>query len=170
MASFENCAFQVLGDLSQQYCDKGNLKIKPVAGTALLWYNHLSDGNGDFHNHSKLLTVMYASWILMNSCSSPFISVRLGWRVGRILSPRRLLGHSGLQMDRKCVGEHRPWPAASGALPASGLVASRGAKQKARAWRPSPRPLNQTSCQELRFYADLESVSARKDLMWSLVQ
>ncbi|XP_048034318.1 transmembrane prolyl 4-hydroxylase [Megalobrama amblycephala] len=37
---------EVLGDLSQQYCDKGNLKIKPVAGTALLWYNHLSDGNG----------------------------------------------------------------------------------------------------------------------------
>lgn len=48
--------FQVLGDLSQQYCDKGNLKVKPVAGTALLWYNHLSDGNGDFHNYSKLLT------------------------------------------------------------------------------------------------------------------
>ncbi|XP_067303022.1 transmembrane prolyl 4-hydroxylase [Pseudorasbora parva] len=37
---------EVLGDLSQQYCDKGNLKVKPVAGTALLWYNHLSDGNG----------------------------------------------------------------------------------------------------------------------------
>lgn len=50
------CVFQVLGDLSQQYCDKGNLKVKPVAGTALLWYNHLSDGNGDFHNYSKLLT------------------------------------------------------------------------------------------------------------------
>ncbi|XP_056588206.1 transmembrane prolyl 4-hydroxylase isoform X1 [Triplophysa dalaica] len=37
---------EVLGDLSQQYCDKGNLKVKPGAGTALLWYNHLSDGNG----------------------------------------------------------------------------------------------------------------------------
>ncbi|CAG6021529.1 unnamed protein product [Menidia menidia] len=31
---------------TQQTCDKGNLRMKPTAGTALLWYNHLSDGRG----------------------------------------------------------------------------------------------------------------------------
>lgn len=37
---------EALGDLTQKYCDKGNLKVKAVTGTALLWYNHLSDGYG----------------------------------------------------------------------------------------------------------------------------
>ncbi|CAM9283659.1 unnamed protein product [Lampetra planeri] len=31
---------------TQETCGKGNLRIKPTAGTALLWYNHLSDGRG----------------------------------------------------------------------------------------------------------------------------
>lgn len=31
---------------TQQACSKGNLKLTPTAGTALLWYNHLSDGRG----------------------------------------------------------------------------------------------------------------------------
>ncbi|XP_037540754.1 transmembrane prolyl 4-hydroxylase [Nematolebias whitei] len=31
---------------TQQTCGKGNLRIKPTTGTALLWYNHLSDGRG----------------------------------------------------------------------------------------------------------------------------
>ncbi|CAB1336050.1 unnamed protein product [Coregonus sp. 'balchen'] len=31
---------------TQQSCDRGNLRVKPTAGTALLWYNHLSDGKG----------------------------------------------------------------------------------------------------------------------------
>uniref|UniRef100_A0A4W5LN88 Prolyl 4-hydroxylase, transmembrane a n=1 Tax=Hucho hucho TaxID=62062 RepID=A0A4W5LN88_9TELE len=31
---------------TQQSCNRGNLRVKPTAGTALLWYNHLSDGNG----------------------------------------------------------------------------------------------------------------------------
>ncbi|XP_041861069.1 transmembrane prolyl 4-hydroxylase-like [Melanotaenia boesemani] len=31
---------------TQQTCGRGNLRIKPTAGTALLWYNHLSDGRG----------------------------------------------------------------------------------------------------------------------------
>uniref|UniRef100_A0A8C7IER9 Prolyl 4-hydroxylase, transmembrane a n=1 Tax=Oncorhynchus kisutch TaxID=8019 RepID=A0A8C7IER9_ONCKI len=30
---------------TQQSCNRGNLRVKPTAGTALLWYNHLSDGN-----------------------------------------------------------------------------------------------------------------------------
>ncbi|XP_021179227.2 transmembrane prolyl 4-hydroxylase [Fundulus heteroclitus] len=31
---------------TQQTCGKGNLRMTPTAGTALLWYNHLSDGRG----------------------------------------------------------------------------------------------------------------------------
>ncbi|TNM87004.1 hypothetical protein fugu_007234 [Takifugu bimaculatus] len=31
---------------TQETCSRGNLRIKPTAGTALLWYNHLSDGRG----------------------------------------------------------------------------------------------------------------------------
>ncbi|KAK7884220.1 hypothetical protein WMY93_027343 [Mugilogobius chulae] len=31
---------------TQQTCHRGNLRVKPTAGTALLWYNHLSDGKG----------------------------------------------------------------------------------------------------------------------------
>ncbi|XP_036959458.1 transmembrane prolyl 4-hydroxylase-like [Acanthopagrus latus] len=31
---------------TQETCGRGNLRMKPTAGTALLWYNHLSDGRG----------------------------------------------------------------------------------------------------------------------------
>ncbi|XP_071332519.1 transmembrane prolyl 4-hydroxylase-like isoform X2 [Trachinotus anak] len=31
---------------TQETCGRGNLRIKPTAGMALLWYNHLSDGRG----------------------------------------------------------------------------------------------------------------------------
>ncbi|XP_061591996.1 transmembrane prolyl 4-hydroxylase-like [Cololabis saira] len=31
---------------TQQTCGRGNLRMKPTAGTAVLWYNHLSDGRG----------------------------------------------------------------------------------------------------------------------------
>ncbi|KAM6924855.1 transmembrane prolyl 4-hydroxylase-like [Xenentodon cancila] len=31
---------------TQQTCGRGNLRMKPAAGTAVLWYNHLSDGRG----------------------------------------------------------------------------------------------------------------------------
>ncbi|KAJ8016336.1 hypothetical protein DPEC_G00006130 [Dallia pectoralis] len=31
---------------TQNSCDRGNLRVKPTAGTALMWYNHLSDGKG----------------------------------------------------------------------------------------------------------------------------
>ncbi|KAL6119047.1 p4htm [Pungitius sinensis] len=31
---------------SRETCVRGNMRIKPAAGTALLWYNHLSNGRG----------------------------------------------------------------------------------------------------------------------------
>ncbi|XP_072552698.1 transmembrane prolyl 4-hydroxylase [Salminus brasiliensis] len=60
---------EALGDLFQQYCTKGNLKIKPVAGTALLWYNHLSDGNGwvgeqdEFSLNGDCMVTRGSKWI-----------------------------------------------------------------------------------------------------------
>ncbi|XP_007233057.3 transmembrane prolyl 4-hydroxylase [Astyanax mexicanus] len=60
---------EALGDLFQQYCVKGNLKIKPVAGTALLWYNHLSDGNGwvgeldEFSLHGDCAVTRGHKWV-----------------------------------------------------------------------------------------------------------
>ncbi|KAK1802018.1 hypothetical protein P4O66_022257 [Electrophorus voltai] len=60
---------EALGDLSVQYCAKGNLKIRPVAGTALLWYNNLSDGNGwvgeldEFSLHGDCMVTRGSKWI-----------------------------------------------------------------------------------------------------------
>ncbi|XP_071777157.2 transmembrane prolyl 4-hydroxylase-like [Centroberyx gerrardi] len=31
---------------TQETCGRGNLRVNPTVGTALLWYNHLSDGRG----------------------------------------------------------------------------------------------------------------------------
>ncbi|XP_063065210.1 transmembrane prolyl 4-hydroxylase [Engraulis encrasicolus] len=59
---------EALGDLAQQYCDKGNLKVKPAAGTALLWYNHLSDGYGwmgeldEFSLHGDCVVTRGPKW------------------------------------------------------------------------------------------------------------
>ncbi|XP_028439449.1 transmembrane prolyl 4-hydroxylase [Perca flavescens] len=47
--TYEEQALIQLGvDLTdtRETCDRGNMRIKPTAGTALLWYNHLSDGRG----------------------------------------------------------------------------------------------------------------------------
>lgn len=31
---------------TRKNCDKGNLRVKPTKGTAVFWYNYLSDGQG----------------------------------------------------------------------------------------------------------------------------
>ena len=31
---------------TRKNCDKGNLRVKPQQGTAVFWYNYLSDGEG----------------------------------------------------------------------------------------------------------------------------
>ncbi len=32
---------------TRKHCDKGNLRVKPIKGTAVFWYNYLSDGRGN---------------------------------------------------------------------------------------------------------------------------
>uniref|UniRef100_A0AAY4CMX9 Fe2OG dioxygenase domain-containing protein n=1 Tax=Denticeps clupeoides TaxID=299321 RepID=A0AAY4CMX9_9TELE len=60
---------EALGDLSQQYCSKGNLKVKPASGTALFWYNHLSDGQGwmgeldEFSLHGDCVVTRGIKWV-----------------------------------------------------------------------------------------------------------
>ncbi|XP_034732334.1 transmembrane prolyl 4-hydroxylase-like [Etheostoma cragini] len=47
--TYEEQALKQVGvDLTdtRETCGRGNVRIKPTAGTALLWYNHLSDGRG----------------------------------------------------------------------------------------------------------------------------
>lgn len=31
---------------TRRNCDKSNLRVKPTKGTAVFWYNYLSDGKG----------------------------------------------------------------------------------------------------------------------------
>ena len=31
---------------TRKNCDKSNLRVNPTKGTAVLWYNYLSDGQG----------------------------------------------------------------------------------------------------------------------------
>lgn len=44
---------------TQETCNLGNLRIKPTVGTALLWYNHLSDGRGEDIKLHVLTSVVF---------------------------------------------------------------------------------------------------------------
>ncbi|XP_066469093.1 transmembrane prolyl 4-hydroxylase-like [Tiliqua scincoides] len=52
-----------------RHCDKGNLRIKPVQGTAVFWYNHLSDDEGwigdidQYSLHGGCLVTEGTKWI-----------------------------------------------------------------------------------------------------------
>ncbi|XP_066471304.1 transmembrane prolyl 4-hydroxylase-like [Tiliqua scincoides] len=52
-----------------RHCDKGNLRIKPMQGTAILWYNHLSNDEGwvgeidDYSLHGGCLVTEGTKWI-----------------------------------------------------------------------------------------------------------
>lgn len=43
---------------TRKNCDKGNLRVKPQQGTAVFWYNYLSDGEGTAHFKIGLLGVV----------------------------------------------------------------------------------------------------------------
>jgi len=40
---------------TRKHCDKGNLRVKPIKGTAVFWYNYLSDGRGNEYNLFAIL-------------------------------------------------------------------------------------------------------------------
>ncbi|XP_008298256.1 transmembrane prolyl 4-hydroxylase-like [Stegastes partitus] len=54
---------------TQETCGRGNLRMKPTAGTALLWYNHLSDGRGwmgeldEYSLHGDCLVRRGVKWV-----------------------------------------------------------------------------------------------------------
>lgn len=57
---------------TQQSCNRGNLRVKPTAGTALLWYNHLSDGKGTFqHTHCSILCDLFSLLTLYATSQTP---------------------------------------------------------------------------------------------------
>ncbi|OCT83385.1 hypothetical protein XELAEV_18025925mg [Xenopus laevis] len=57
---------------TRKHCDKGNLRIKPRQGTAVFWYNYLSDGKGwvgdidEFALHGGCLVTAGTKWIANN--------------------------------------------------------------------------------------------------------
>lgn len=54
---------------TQQHCARGNLRMRPTAGTALLWYNHLSDGKGwmgeldEYSLHGSCPVIRGVKWV-----------------------------------------------------------------------------------------------------------
>lgn len=62
------CVFQSLiqndVDLldTRKHCDKGNLRVKPIKGTAVFWYNYLSDGRGNEYNLSAVLSCIVVTF------------------------------------------------------------------------------------------------------------
>ncbi|KAK6482312.1 transmembrane prolyl 4-hydroxylase-like [Huso huso] len=57
---------------TRKHCDKGNLRVKPSQGTALLWYNYLSDGKGwvgdldEYSLHGGCVVTQGTKWVANN--------------------------------------------------------------------------------------------------------
>uniref|UniRef100_A0A6I8P7I8 Transmembrane prolyl 4-hydroxylase n=1 Tax=Ornithorhynchus anatinus TaxID=9258 RepID=A0A6I8P7I8_ORNAN len=57
---------------TRKHCDKGNLRVKPKQGTAVFWYNYLSDGQGwvgdldEYSLHGGCLVTQGTKWIANN--------------------------------------------------------------------------------------------------------
>ncbi|KAG7477866.1 hypothetical protein MATL_G00074120 [Megalops atlanticus] len=56
----------------RKHCDKGNLRVKPTKGTAIFWYNYLSDGKGwvgeqdEYSLHGGCLVTRGTKWVANN--------------------------------------------------------------------------------------------------------
>lgn len=57
---------------TRKHCDKGNLRVKPVKGTAVFWYNYLSDGRGwvgeqdEYSLHGGCVVTQGTKWVANN--------------------------------------------------------------------------------------------------------
>ncbi|TRY55010.1 hypothetical protein DNTS_020751, partial [Danionella cerebrum] len=57
---------------TRKHCDKGNLRVKPVKGMAVFWYNYLSDGRGwvgeqdEFSLHGGCVVTRGTKWVANN--------------------------------------------------------------------------------------------------------
>lgn len=54
---------------TRRNCDKSNLRVNPTKGTAVFWYNYLSDGRG--RSSVKFLLMCLHWFILTFSCVKP---------------------------------------------------------------------------------------------------
>ncbi|KAG5274978.1 hypothetical protein AALO_G00142240 [Alosa alosa] len=57
---------------TRKNCDKGNLRVKPTKGTAVFWYNYLSDGRGwvgeqdEYSLHGGCVVTSGTKWVANN--------------------------------------------------------------------------------------------------------
>ncbi|XP_061074932.1 transmembrane prolyl 4-hydroxylase isoform X1 [Conger conger] len=57
---------------TRKHCDKGNLRVQPTKGTAVFWYNYLSDGKGwvgeqdEYSLHGGCVVTRGTKWIANN--------------------------------------------------------------------------------------------------------
>ncbi|XP_055069353.2 transmembrane prolyl 4-hydroxylase [Misgurnus anguillicaudatus] len=57
---------------TRKHCDKGNLRVKPTKGTAVFWYNYLSDGRGwvgeqdEYSLHGGCVVTRGTKWVANN--------------------------------------------------------------------------------------------------------
>lgn len=57
---------------TRQNCNRANLLVKPVQGTALFWYNYLSNGEGwvgeqdEYSLHGGCIVIQGTKWIANN--------------------------------------------------------------------------------------------------------
>ncbi|KTG07019.1 hypothetical protein cypCar_00007020 [Cyprinus carpio] len=57
---------------TRKHCDKGNLRVKPIKGTAVFWYNYLSDGRGwvgeqdEYSLHGGCVVTQGTKWVANN--------------------------------------------------------------------------------------------------------
>ncbi|XP_061115201.1 transmembrane prolyl 4-hydroxylase-like [Conger conger] len=57
---------------TQKSCDQGNLRVKPKQGSAIFWYNHLSDGKGwvgeldEYSLHGDCVLAHGTKWVANN--------------------------------------------------------------------------------------------------------
>ncbi|XP_064160554.1 transmembrane prolyl 4-hydroxylase isoform X1 [Anguilla rostrata] len=57
---------------TRKHCDKGNLRVQPAKGTAVFWYNYLSDGKGwvgeqdEYSLHGGCVVTRGTKWIANN--------------------------------------------------------------------------------------------------------
>lgn len=57
---------------TRKHCEKGNLRVKPIKGTAVFWYNYLSDGRGwvgeqdEYSLHGGCVVTRGTKWVANN--------------------------------------------------------------------------------------------------------
>ncbi|KAG9332467.1 hypothetical protein JZ751_014565 [Albula glossodonta] len=98
---------------TRKSCDKGNLRVKPTQGTAIFWYNHLSDGKGwvgdldEYSLHGDCVLTRGTKWIANNWINIDPDYQRQA-RYQKLVSPQREdCGDSGERNPDQHTGLHQ---------------------------------------------------------------